>query len=274
MNYCIIGGDERYVYLSELLSGKCKTAMLSCPSQNSTENIDLLIATSDVVILPIPLTRDGLRLNVAHFPEREVNLKAILNQAKNKKVFAGAVSLDILKDYPNITDFAKSEGFAYKNAVLTAEGCLSKMIELADKSIMNSNTLILGFGRIAKIMAKYLKQLGSDVTIIARNEKSLAQAHCSFFKTLVLTISTIDLAKYDYIINTIPHLVLKEDSLKTANKSALIIDLASAPGGIDFTAADKLNLSTAHLLNLPGIYCPKTAAELILEEINYTLEKE
>ena len=48
---------------------------------------------------------------------------------------------------------------------------------------------------------------------------------------------------------------------------AILIDLASKPGGIDFEEANKLNLENYWALALPGKVAPKTAAKYIYESI-------
>ena len=46
---------------------------------------------------------------------------------------------------------------------------------------------------------------------------------------------------------------------------ALIIDLASLPGGTDFAAAEELGLHAEHALALPGRCAPQTAGALIAQ---------
>ena len=66
-------------------------------------------------------------------------------------------------------------------------------------------------------------------------------------------------------------LILGEKELKNVDSNALIIDLASKPGGVDFSAANTLKIKTMHALSLPGKYSPKTASEFIETVINNTL---
>lgn len=54
---------------------------------------------------------------------------------------------------------------------------------------------------------------------------------------------------------------------------ALIIDLASLPGGTDFAAAEELGLHTEHALALPGRCAPQTAGALIAQTVLAILEE-
>ena len=54
---------------------------------------------------------------------------------------------------------------------------------------------------------------------------------------------------------------------------ALIIDLASLPGGTDFAAAEELGLHAEHALALPGRCAPQTAGALIAQTVLAILEE-
>ena len=71
--------------------------------------------------------------------------------------------------------------------------------------------------------------------------------------------------KYDIIFNTIPSLILDEQKLKLLKKNAVIIDLASKPGGVDFNKAKELNIKTIWALALPGKVAPVTSAKYLQE---------
>jgi dipicolinate synthase subunit A len=75
------------------------------------------------------------------------------------------------------------------------------------------------------------------------------------------------LGDYDIIFNTIPNMILTEERLRTIKKDALIIDLASKPGGVDFEAAHRLGIKTVHALSLPGKVAPVTSGCVIAQTI-------
>ena len=57
--------------------------------------------------------------------------------------------------------------------------------------------------------------------------------------------------EFDVIFNTVPSLLFTRDVLKRIKKDTLIIDLASRPGGVDFSAAKELGLRVIWALSLP-----------------------
>jgi hypothetical protein len=55
----------------------------------------------------------------------------------------------------------------------------------------------------------------------------------------------------------------EEAALNALSGGAVIIDLASLPGGVDKECAEKLGISVIHALALPGKYMPETSAKII-----------
>lgn len=60
---------------------------------------------------------------------------------------------------------------------------------------------------------------------------------------------------------------------KNCRAGALIIDLASLPGGTDFAAAEELGLHAEHALALPAAVLPQTAGALIAQTVLTILEE-
>ena len=81
------------------------------------------------------------------------------------------------------------------------------------------------------------------------------------------------LPEFDAVINTIPAPVLPRALLQKLPGGALIIDLASLPGGTDFAAAEELGLHAEHALALPGRCAPQTAGALIAQTVLTILEE-
>ncbi len=75
------------------------------------------------------------------------------------------------------------------------------------------------------------------------------------------------LSQFDVIINTVPARVLGENRLKELKPGCLCLDLASKPGGMDFTAASKLGVKAVWALSLPGEVAPVTSGAMIRDTI-------
>lgn len=267
MTLCIIGGDERMRLLPRFLAEKCLAAQPQVTSRDELYGyLESIILHSDAVILPIPLTRDGKALSAPHF-SAEVELSWLLDicAAAKKQVLAGSVPEWVMREYDNVTDYAKSERFLQKNARLTAEGTLSQMIAKSSGTLYGSNILIVGGGRIARELFRLLRSFTDNITVAARR----AEVRGSFESGGAKAIDTSDLSLcgYDYVINTVPKMLIDEKALYTAAPDAMLFDLATSPCGIDFEAAKRLGINAYLLSGVPGKCSPSAAAKVIADEI-------
>ena len=259
----VLGGDKRFIHLAEHLSAE----YLKSPDLN-------LLKTCDILILPLPVTSgDSTILNC----EEKTDLKDIFPLLKKDAVvLAGKVppcvynlaqTLGIL-----VTDYYTDE-FEVLNAVPSAEGALKIALERTPFTICGSNCLVLGYGRIGKILCKMLSGIGADVTASARRPEVLAMIKSLGFKAQSIYDLSRSLKSADIIFNTVPSLVLDRQNLLNVKKEALIIDLASKPGGCDFESAKELGIDTIHALGLPGIIAPKTSSEILTDCICSLIER-
>ena len=68
------------------------------------------------------------------------------------------------------------EGFALGNAVPSAEGAIFEAMRAQEDCLAGSRCLIVGYGRIARLLARGLRGLGARVTVAARKERDRALA--------------------------------------------------------------------------------------------------
>lgn len=280
----IIGGDLRQIYLAKKLQ-KDKNEVFVCGFENfvgfdklklKSLKISDLISSSKYIILPVPASRNKKVINAPFSNSDMVLSEKLFSNLKNKVVFAGIVSSLIEDVKPSglyIRDYYQREDFLIPNALLTAEGAVSIALKEYGKSIFSSRCLVVGFGRIGKILAKLLKNMGAKVTVSARSVKDVSLAKISGFETT--NVSKInEKADFDLIFNTVPALVLNEDVLGYLSSARMIIDLASSPGGTDKLAAEKLGIKLIPALGIPGKCFPEAAGEIIADVIYKMIEEE
>lgn len=280
----IIGGDLRQIYLAKKLQ-KDKNEVFVCGFENfvgfdklklKSLKISDLISSSKYIILPVPASRNKKVINAPFSNSDMVLSEKLFSNLKNKVVFAGIVSSLIEDVKPSglyIRDYYQREDFLIPNALLTAEGAVSIALKEYGKSIFSSKCLVVGFGRIGKILAKLLKNMGAKVTVSARSVKDVSLAKISGFETT--NVSKInEKADFDLIFNTVPALVLNEDVLGYLSSARMIIDLASSPGGTDKLAAEELGIKLIPALGIPGKCFPEAAGEIIADVIYKMIEEE
>ena len=153
------------------------------------------------------------------------------------------------------------------NAVPTAEGAIEIAIAETPFTIHGSKSLVLGYGKIGKILSKDLYALGAQTYVEARKYADLAMIEGHGYEPLPLDNLKDHIHEFDIIFNTIPSLILNDEILTKVKKDALIIDLASKPGGIDFDAAKSYGLKVIWALSLPGKIAPVSSGAIIKDTI-------
>lgn len=130
-----------------------------------------------------------------------------------------------------------------------------------------SECLVLGYGVCARILADKLRGLSANVTVCARAATARAQAASMGYRVTDFDGLNNRLRNSEFIFNTVPAKVLTERQLIQIPYDAIIIDIASAPGGIDWAAATRLERKALHCLGLPGHYAPKSSATYLADII-------
>ena len=273
-NFAIIGGDLRIIKLAKMLAkdgNKVYTYGLEKAEElKNEENIifcekinKAISEHVEVVIGPIPFSSNGININ-APFSYKEISIRELMHVLNAKILIAGSITPDVYDmandEYIEIIDVMKREELAVLNTI-------------TNKIIHGSNVLILGFGRIGKVLARKMTGLSAKVTCAARKDEDLAWIKAYGHMATNINFLGENLSQYDIIINTVPHLILTEERMEYVKKECLLIDLASNPGGIDKKTAKDRNLKLIWALALPGKVAPVTTAEFIKYTI-YNILKE
>ncbi len=158
----------------------------------------------------------------------------------------------------------KDEAYLRENAHLTAEGALHAAACRMKRALLGSQCLVIGYGRIGKALTGLLRGLGAGVAVAARREESRREAGEN---SVPIPFIPILLPRMDAVFNTVPAPILTEKELRRVKPGCVLIDLASAPHGIDLEAAEALGLRAFLESGLPGRYCPLSAAETLLNYI-------
>lgn len=159
-------------------------------------------------------------------------------------------------------DYCASETVAVQNAVPTSEGAIQIAMERLPVTLHGSPVLVIGFGRIGKVLARQLRGLGAKVTVAARKAADRALAEAMGYRSDETGVygSGLD---YVCIFNTVPAPVLSGAQLVRTGPDCLLLDLASGAGGVDFDACRTLGRQSIHALSLPGKAAPAAAGEII-----------
>lgn len=277
-NITIVGGDLRIVELSRMFANEGNIVYTyglekveDIDNIKKCETLDGAIKSSEITITSIPLSSDKTNINLP-FSEESISVERLLNSISDNLILTGNIKGDIKllfeKEKINYIDLLEREELAILNCISTAEGAIQIAMQETKITLHGSNILILGFGRIGKIVAKMLIGIGVNVYCEARKYEDLA--YIEAFGYIPVDLLELDsyLSDFQVIINTIPAMVIGKEQIDLLKKDCLIIDLASSPGGVDFEYAKQKQIKTIWALALPGKVAPITSAKYIKQTIN------
>lgn len=268
----ILAGDNRLVYTFGL-----EQIEFNNENIKKCENINKVIQNCKIILGPLPFSKDGKSI-IALFSRKTIYIEDILKSLNNTNIF---ITGKIEPQYRNLLtkqavlfiDLLEREELTVLNAVATCEGAIKTAIEKTSVTLHESNCLVLGFGRIGKLLCKMLDGIGAKVYAEARKNSDIAWIRAYGYNPIKLEELNENLSNQDIIFNTVPNLILNEERLKLLKKDCLIVDLASSPGGVDFEKAKELGINTILDLGIPGKTSPNTAAKYIFDTIQ-NIEKE
>lgn len=282
--FFIVGGDLRFAALADVLAennrvfavGFDRTAIMSDKVQTS-DSVFSLNERADCIVLPLPASADGITVSTP-FSGRNISLESLTHIIKeNGILFGGMISPKVREMFESrniaVFDYAQREEFAVMNAVATAEGAVQAAMEELASTLSGRKILILGAGRIAKVLIDVLSGFHTDITVAARKCSDLAWAEVYGCHSVHINDMDDVLDGFEVIFNTIPAVILDENRLKRIDRNCLVIDLASKPGGVDLETAGMLGVRALWLLSLPGKVAPVTSGKVIADTIRNILSE-
>ena len=241
----VIGGDLRQVGMAEQIAfdgnyvksfglvdeNKTMDGIISC------NTLQEAIADVDIILLPLPATKNDVFINTPNV-DMEVEIQELFQaMIKNQIVLGGKFEEQIIKMAEaysiHLIDYFDREELNVLNAIPTAEGILQIALEEMPVTLHSSNCLVIGFGRVGKLTANLFHGIGANISVCARKHSDIAWIKGYGYQPIYAEHLNEELSRFDLIINTVPHLILGEESLLIVKDDCLIIDIASKPGGAD-----------------------------------------
>ena len=282
----VIGGDARMISCARKLSERgFETAVFGFDTCNEDvgsctkcSDINDAVKGSRIIVLPLPVSSDAVTLNMP-LSDFSITLPSLFSIIDNDTlVFGGNVSAEthsLSKKFGiNIIDYFEREELKIANAVLTAESAVEIAMTATERSITEDPVLVIGYGRIGKALCRLLKAMGCQVYASARKNADKAWIRAFGYSAVDTGNIVSCVEKCKLIFNTVPFMVLDENTLSKVDKDCLIIDLASKPGGVDFEKARGEKLHVIWALALPGKKLKISAGKAISDTIINILDEE
>ena len=257
----VIGGDRRLKFVKEKLT----LAGYNVDTLGLYENDNGDISTSQILLLPVPTTKDGINV-FTPLTNRKIPLAEIAHSTTNEQLI---LCCNYLFENKKCVDYGALDSYALLNSVPTAEGAIKLAIENTDYTIWKSRILIIGYGRVGKNLANRLKALGAYVTVSARkprDEAMLDTLGFSYINTGELNRIPLD---FDIVFNTVDVKVIDDSTLAKLGCD-LMIDLSTL-GGFSLEVAKSRGIKAIKAPGLPAVIAPKTAAEILNTTVTHII---
>lgn len=229
------------------------------------------VREADAVILPLPVSRDGVRLNAPGMGDDLPRVTELLGLMKpGATVFGGRIpetAREVCRERGLFAvDYFEDEAFQIRNAVPTAEGAVAACIDALPVTVAGLCCTVLGYGRVGRTLAKRLSALGAEVTAAARSPRDLAWAEADGCVPVPLADWRVNPPGHRAVFNTVPARILEADTLGRMKRGTVLFDLApGAEGSVccGRDEAERAGIRVIALPSLPGKCAPETAGEII-----------
>ncbi|MBR2387287.1 MAG: hypothetical protein IKB02_00820 [Clostridia bacterium] len=292
----VLGGDRRQLYaIMRLAETGAKISVTGldiglCQGLRQTKitretSPAETLKDASVIILPFPVSADGAHINAPLDKDGELGETKLLSVLRLSEPGALIIGGKLPEHFASMArdkghsvhDLLAVESLEIKNAYITAEAALSVAMNTLSHTISGASIGIAGFGRISKQLSRLFSALGAKVTVAARKDSDLAFAETLGYKTVKIEgehWSEPLTCGYDMIFNTVPHMIFNKEFLEKVDKSTVLVELASVPGGFDLAAVHELSSNISWAPSLPGKYAPESAGELIADSIIKIISRE
>lgn len=259
----LIGGDIRIRILKE----KLEKSGFAVDTLGLFENDAADLKSSDAVILPVPTTKDRKTV-FAPLTGQKIFLSDIARATDENQLI---LCCNYIFADKNCVDYGAQDSYALLNAVPTAEGAIKIAIENTPFTLWRSRVLVIGYGRVGKILADRLQKMGCLLTVSARKETDFALLDAFGINHMhTKDLNTCDLP-FDIIFNTVDFPVISDTSWQNT-PCVLAVDLSSK-GGFSTAAAEICGIKTVFAPGIPGKIAPETAAEILFGTVSNLIFK-
>lgn len=287
MQIAVIGGDARQLeIIRKLTELDARLSLIGFEQLDHAftgavkEKIDEVdFSTIDAIILPVAGTNLEGQVETIFSNEKVFLTEEILSKTPEHCTIYSGISNATLNGLikgskRTLVQLFSRDDVAIYNSIPTVEGTIMMAIQHTDFTIHGSNVNVLGLGRCGMSTARAFHALGAKVKVGARKSEHLARITEMGLTPYHLSNLGKEVMDSDIIINTIPHPVVNASVISKLLSHALIIDIASKPGGTDFRYAEKRGIKALLAPSLPGIVAPKTAGQILADVLTQLLQED
>jgi len=284
----VLGGDRRELVVADRLTASgadVRAVGLPWPDPVSytANRLEDVVAWADVVVAPVGGTDEVGHIAYTMVPDGEFPGPRLTEDVV-ARLRTGALLIigsarpaleDLCARYRiRLVAYREWDEFAILNSIPSAEGAIGMAMEATEVTLHGSDSAVLGYGRLGTVLSGTLRALCARTTVVARSQAERARAAAAGHRAVGFPDLGTAVAGADVVFNTVPAPVLSEAVLERMVRTAVVIDLASVPGGTDFAAAKRLGIRARLAPGLPGLVAPRTAGHIEADMVLAILDRE
>lgn len=269
--FTVLGGDARHTVLCRRLTalGHPVAAFHVSGLPDAAPTLMRALSAASCVILPIPAFSGGyLRADDAFWP---LPASALLPALPPRcLLFGGGLGPygeELQAAGHTVVDLSSLPPVAAESTVATAEGALQLAMEALPVTLHGTSVLVIGWGKIGKVLTHRLRALGAQVTVSVRDPSARLLAQSLDLPADLTGQYSLGLGQYQLIVNTVPAPVLTEAQLAETDPDCCFLELASTPGGFDPALCRRLGRTAIVGRGLPGKVAPVTTGEALADGV-------
>jgi dipicolinate synthase subunit A len=275
----VLGGDAREVYIAEqLLARGYQVAFFGAAASRASQlasaaSPKAAVAEANWIICPSPGLGDGNRVYAPDCP-----VPIILNAALLTASEAATGGLILGRATPAVTSAAKAAGvavfemkddraLAVSNATSVAEALVALLVGTTRRVLPAHRLLVIGYGATGAAFTDALLGLACAVRVTARRAEHLERARQRGAQPVAYPARVEAMADSDIVVNTVPSPDAIPPSAFPHLRDAIVVDIASPPGGTDHAAAAVSGIDLTWARGLAGARAPLSAGDAQLRFI-------
>ncbi|MDR0397430.1 MAG: hypothetical protein LBH66_09030 [Oscillospiraceae bacterium] len=227
------------------------------------------------VVLPLPVAERGGRVPTPLLKDDPGLTPDMLSGALSATVWGGTPDAALIRAVSDrggrLVNPNDLEPYAIANAYLTAEGAIVSALARYPGALQGADVLVVGYGRIARCLARLLAAWNANVTVCARRADSRAWAEADGCKAVPIGALASEAERCAILFQTAPAMLVDAYVIAGMKPGALVSDLTRE--GVDFAAADDRGLDAWRDSGVPGKYAPQAAGRVLYDIIKKETEK-
>ena len=235
-NIVIFVTDQRQSNLAACLPGKIHR--LDWRRGVEKEEALKVLDNSRYLVLPVPVTKIERNHDVNLILKEELTGKKERDWILFGGVFGPEWRQRCEDAGTEYYDMMTDAVVVHRNACITAEATVAEILKYSDYSIRGQKIIVSGYGRCGREIARVLSAMGAKVTVLARSVEARRLARTEGHEAVDFSYGPEEAYGARTVVNTVPALVIREPMIREMHSDAVIIDIASRPGGTDLMAAE------------------------------------